>query len=65
MISEKKTHVQLKILFFTLFFFIVLTISVGADYQTNLQSGMVIKDVYESDLDAGAWSVPVVFDWNI
>ncbi len=37
--------------------------SVNADYPTELRDGKYLQDSF-GDINVGAYSVPVVFDWN-
>ena len=64
MIFQCKTHLSWKCFFFIFLLLLMSDITVHADYQTDLQPGEAIQDVFGSDLDAGAWSIPVVYDWN-
>jgi hypothetical protein len=64
MIGRKKTYFCWTVLFFGIFLVMAFSERASADYQTNLQPGVAIKDKYGVDLDVGSWSIPVVYDWN-
>ncbi|MBI5664408.1 MAG: hypothetical protein HZC49_04885 [Nitrospirae bacterium] len=54
---------RMRALIFALLVLVLLNTHYYSDYQTTLLPGVYIQDS-DSDLKAGHWSVPLVFDWN-
>jgi hypothetical protein len=63
MVCQFKALFPAKFCFFIYILFLMSVVPAYAGYHTNLQPGTAIQDS-SGDIDTGAWSIPLVYDWN-